>query len=248
MYDDLGEDSETHVVVDSYEETTGPVTTDSNYDYTEEYIGTGEMQEISNETTAEVQSETTYAYYDDAYTEEYESEFDTYIETQTADYSAWIHEQLEAFKFDEIIGQMQTDMWVAAEEQWGFMPDVCPDGEECRDSIWVSLEAEVKQLWNDTIDHMMSDLNDLMVQSAADFEEAWNAAKNCPHGCYEECTEQTVVYTNTIERMSELEKQIAELMQEYETEVITYTEIRSECPDDVEKVEVAVHHYTDTVE
>lgn len=110
-------------------------------------------------------------------------------------------------------------MWENATKQWGFMPEVCPEGKECRDGVWISLELEIKELYRSSISRMMSDLESMMYKSQQTFEAAWLAASNCPHGCELTCTEQTVVYTNTLERMSFLEQEIYQLIQDYETEV-----------------------------
>lgn len=60
---------------------------------------------IRDETTEEIKDQTTYAYTDDAYTEEYNASFDVYLETKTVEYQAWIQKHLSAFKFDEILAK-----------------------------------------------------------------------------------------------------------------------------------------------
>ena len=81
----------------------------------------------------------------------------------------------------------------------------------------------------------------MMRTSASIFEKAWRAAKDCPHGCYNYCTEQTIVYTNTVTRIKEIETQIEELIRQHETEVNTYESIVHDCPDNVERI--LVEHY-----
>jgi len=62
---------------------------------------------------------------------------------------------------------------------------------------------------------MTNDLNSLMRQVGFEFEAAWRSASQCDHGCTYVCTEQKVVYTNTVTRMYEIERMILELEQEY---------------------------------
>lgn len=155
---------------------------------------------------------------------------------------------MSKWKFEEILGSYQAEMWATATAQWGFMPEVCEEGEGCRKEIWNNLEIKIKAEWKRAVETMILDLNSLMIQCGLEFKEAWQKASECEHGCTIECTEQKVVYTNTITRMSELERQITELEREYETEVNTFHEIRSDCPENlVGAKEVTVHHYSDTV-
>lgn len=138
---------------------------------------------------------------------------------------------------------MQADMWAAAEEQWGFMPEVCSDGQPCREEIWTGLTVEVKTQWQNTIQTIKEDLETMVMKSANLFEAAWLEAKECEHGCTLRCEEQTIVYTNTILRIKEIETEINELIREHEEEVNTYTEIRSECPENVDMVPITIEHY-----
>lgn len=70
----------------------------------------------------------------------------------------------------------------------------------------------------------------MMLRSAGHFEDAWREAKACPHGCWIPCSEKKVIYSNTITRITEIEKEIEELIREHDTEVHTYEQIHSDCP------------------
>lgn len=142
-----------------------------------------------------------------------------------------------------LFSTIQDDMWAAAEEQWGFMPEVCSDGQPCRDEVWNTLTSNVKTEWQSTLNSIIVYIEMLIMRTSDLFEDAWYAAKECDHGCTLICEEQTIVYSNTIQRIKEIETQISELIREHEEEVNTYTEIRSLCPDNVDMVPVTLEHY-----
>jgi hypothetical protein len=190
--------------------------------------------EVDNTTEADIVSETVYEVTDHVYSEEYELAFDLYIVEQTHHYDEWVQKQVSNWSFDKIIDTAYEEMWGKATAQWGFMPDVCPDGEDCRTEIWTQVEIDVKSEFSRVYENLIRDLNSLMIQCGLEFEAAWRQASLCPHGCTYTCSEQKVIYTNTINRMSALERQIYELEIEYETEVNTFHEIRSDCPDEAD--------------
>ena len=226
-----------------------------NYNYKKEYDSyeeevyrtESEPKVVSSTETekldSEVASEQTYVYYDHEKTEENDIAFDTYIEEQTASYEAWLETSIEStgITLESMMRSMHEEMWAAAALQWGQMPEVCDDGKPCRDEIWISVETAVQAHYRETYSRVTSDLESMMRASAVIFEKAWREAKECPHGCYVQCTEKTIIYTNTVNRITDIEHQIEYLMREHETEVETYESIVHDCPDDVERI--PIEHY-----
>lgn len=182
-------------------------------------------------------------YYDHEKTEENDIAFDTYIEEQTASYEAWLETSIQStgITLESMMTSMHEEMWAAAALQWGQMPEVCDDGKPCRDEIWISVEAAVQAHYRETYSRVTSDLESMMRASASIFEKAWREAKECPHGCYVQCSEKTIIYTNTVNRITDIEHQIEYLIREHETEIETYESIVHDCPDDVERI--PIEHY-----
>ena len=139
--------------------------------------------ELDNTTEAEIVSETTYEHEDYVYSQEYEQAFDLYIVEQTHYFDEWVQKQVSSWSFDKIIDAAYEEMWGKATAQWGFMPDVCPDGESCRTEIWTQVEIDVKSEFSRVYEALIRDLNSLMIQCGLEFEAAWREASRCPHGC-----------------------------------------------------------------
>ena len=214
----------------------------------------------------EVVDTTHYAYYDESdegynaeYTDyEYEN-WEEYTAAQAYPFDDWVqmtedeyyakamtYFANEGITIESMIAQMEADMWDAAEDEWGFMPLVCPPGKECRAQVWEELNAAVYDEWVLTFESAKRELAAQMKNSVYIIEETWYNLIDCPHGCREGvCTDQAVLYTNTYNRIIELETKIQELLWWHETEVNTYEEVLSECPNDVEKIEI--EHYTTEV-
>ena len=128
---------------------------------------------------------------------------------------------------------LHDELWAAAELQWGQMPEVCDDGRPCRDEIWIGVETAVQELYSETYSRVKTDLESMMRASAVIFEKAWREAKDCPHGCYIQCTQKTFIYTSTTSRIADIEHDIEMLISEYETEIETYENTVHDCPGDV---------------
>lgn len=156
--------------------------------------------------------------------------------------AAWVEKSLASMDMHGIFESMRSDIWDHAAEQWGFMPQVCPAGQPCIDEIWNRLKVDVNLVLDNTLSQIMTDLGAAFDRTTRQFEEAWQMAQECDHGCRSYCSEQTIVYDNTITRITEIEQQIHELLAEHEAEIVITQEIITDCPQDVPLFEY--EHYS----
>lgn len=226
-------------------DTSNYYTEDTAYTYLEPTETEVQYDEVL---TQEITDTQYYEYFNEEKHNAYMEEFDLYGAETKEEFSNWLDTQLEThnINMETMFVSMKEECFAAAAEQWGFMPEVC-DEDLCRTEIWDGLILDLESLFTDSITRVKKTLGAQYDRTAQAFEDAWQRARECDHGCgYDYCMEQTIVYENTVNRITEIESRIHELMTELDTDIVITQEIITDCPQDVELFEYT--HYSVTYE
>lgn len=114
---------------------------------------------------------------------------------------------------------------------WEGLPDVCEDGEDCRDSLEALALEEIEARWTSAFEKIQLELEMASLSMNPILESVYDLAEECESGCGPTCDEMEVEYRNGIEQLSEIETEIKALQTKNSELELEKSDLLLVCPE-----------------
>ena len=140
---------------------------------------------------------------------------------------------------------MAQESIVAAANFYDELPGVCESGQECRDGIGATTNANVKSEWVIAFDNIRLELENAVLRSGVHIESGYNEAVMCDPGCGPDCSEVEIELANAYDEMVRIMGEIRALEEEQAIAIETITHIEEMCPAFADMTDAEIATYAD---
>merc|ERR1711990_224498 len=140
----------------------------------------------------------------------------------------WTNDQQTADYCNRMVDKTY-DEWRRIKDINKALPEVCEDGQACRDGIWADAKAAMHAECVATVNDVKEMVNSSWTNSKRILEEGYKEEFVCEPECYCEEIEQTYIDHVRLER--EIEREIDDIQDEIKNLVQQRKDVLTNCPD-----------------